>query len=151
MPSCFDLKRSHNSLVRKQILLKAILQMFGVLYSAAKARPSCCRVRCGGRKEFRWSVRSEVVESKSAVPVYSGPSTDQVDAHWATMLFLICLSPLPILRNALHQTYANQSKMPVSICLSPLPAPCNAPNIPLQPPNSVDSQFHSLTATAPTR
>src|SRR2546421_10413425 len=104
MPSCFDLKRSHNWLVRKQILLKAILQMFGVLYSAAKARPACCRVRCVGEvvgKKLGGSVRSEVVESKSAVPVYSGPSTDQVDAHWATMLFLICLSPLPILRNAL--------------------------------------------------
>jgi hypothetical protein len=33
-------------LVRKQILLKAILQMFGVLYSAAKARPACSRVGC---------------------------------------------------------------------------------------------------------
>src|SRR4051812_4738590 len=31
--------------------------------------------------------------------------------------------------------------MLVSICLSPLLAPCNAPSIPLQPPNLVDSQF----------
>ena len=33
-------------MVRKQILLKAILQMFGVLYSAAKARPAYSRVGC---------------------------------------------------------------------------------------------------------
>jgi hypothetical protein len=44
----FDLKRSHNWVVRKQILLKAILQMFGVLYSAAKARPACYRMGCVG-------------------------------------------------------------------------------------------------------
>ena len=43
------------------------------------------------------------------------------------MLFLICLSPLPVLWNVLHQMSADQSKMPVLICLSPLSAPCNTP------------------------
>jgi hypothetical protein len=62
--------------------------MFGVLYSAAKARPACSRVGAGEvvRKKVRSSVRSEVVESKSAVPVYSSPSTDLGDAHSTTML-----------------------------------------------------------------